>query len=81
MLKNLLNTSNAADNRDVLIFAALGDETRLFIIETLCQGPSRSISQLTEGSKLTKAGNYKAFAYFGTRRNRSQCQKRAQQFV
>ena len=36
------------------IFAALGDETRLWLVAQLCGGPPRSISQLTEGSRLTR---------------------------
>src|SRR5712664_334167 len=35
-------------------FAALGDETRLLLVAKLCRGQPRSISQLTEGSKLTR---------------------------
>ena len=36
------------------IFAALGDETRLWLVAKLCGGRPYSISQLTEGSKLTR---------------------------
>jgi DNA-binding transcriptional ArsR family regulator len=36
------------------VFAALGDETRLAIVGTLCNGPPQSISRLAEGSKLTR---------------------------
>ncbi len=36
------------------VFAALGDETRLSLVSKLCGGQPRSISQLTEGSKLTR---------------------------
>lgn len=36
------------------VFAALGDETRLALVAKLCAGEPRSISQLTEGSKLTR---------------------------
>jgi DNA-binding transcriptional ArsR family regulator len=36
------------------IFAALGDETRLALVAKLCGGEARSISQLTEGSSLTR---------------------------
>jgi DNA-binding transcriptional ArsR family regulator len=32
----------------------LGDETRLSLLATLSKGEPRSISQLTEGSKLTR---------------------------
>ncbi len=36
------------------VFAALGDETRLSLVAKLCHGQPHSISQLTEGSKLTR---------------------------
>jgi DNA-binding transcriptional ArsR family regulator len=36
------------------VFAALGDATRLSLVAKLCPGEPRSISQLTEGSKLTR---------------------------
>jgi DNA-binding transcriptional ArsR family regulator len=36
------------------IFAALGDATRLSLVAKLCGGQPRSISQLTEGSHLTR---------------------------
>lgn len=36
------------------VFAALGDETRLALVIRLCSGQPHSISQLTEGSKLTR---------------------------
>jgi DNA-binding transcriptional ArsR family regulator len=36
------------------VFAALGDETRLSLVAKLCGGRPRSISQLTEGSHLTR---------------------------
>src|SRR5712671_5744495 len=36
------------------IFAALGDQTRLSLIATLCRGQPFSISQLTADSKLTR---------------------------
>ena|SRR5487761_464606 len=36
------------------VFAALGDETRLSLVAKLCRGQPRSISQLTQGSKLTR---------------------------
>ena len=36
------------------VFAALGDETRLSLLATLSKGQPQSISQLTEGSKLTR---------------------------
>ena len=36
------------------IFAALGDQTRLSLVAKLCRGQPHSISQLTEGSRLTR---------------------------
>jgi uncharacterized protein YndB with AHSA1/START domain/DNA-binding transcriptional ArsR family regulator len=36
------------------VFAALGDETRLSLVARLCTGQAHSISQLTEGSRLTR---------------------------
>ena len=37
-----------------LVFAALGDETRLSLVARLCGGQPCSISQLTGGSELTR---------------------------
>jgi DNA-binding transcriptional ArsR family regulator len=36
------------------VFAALGDETRLALIEKLSDGSACSIAQLTEGTQLTR---------------------------
>ncbi len=36
------------------VFAALGDATRLSLVAKLCGGQPRSISQLTDGSNLTR---------------------------
>lgn len=36
------------------VFAALGDETRLWLVARLRGGQPRSISQLTRGSRLTR---------------------------
>ena len=36
------------------VFAALGDETRLALIAKLCKRRRYSITQLTEGSRLTR---------------------------
>jgi len=36
------------------VFAALGDETRLSLVNTLADGGARSITQLTGGSRLTR---------------------------
>jgi len=37
-----------------VLFAALGDKTRLAIVARLCSGQPTSISQLTAGSRLTR---------------------------
>jgi DNA-binding transcriptional ArsR family regulator len=44
----------AARHRHSPVFAALGDETRLMLVARLCDGQRQSISQLTEGSNLTR---------------------------
>jgi DNA-binding transcriptional ArsR family regulator len=36
------------------VFAALGNETRLSLVAKLCGGQLHSISQLTQGSRLTR---------------------------
>jgi DNA-binding transcriptional ArsR family regulator len=36
------------------VFAALGDATRLSLVAKLCNGEPRSITQLTEGTVLTR---------------------------
>ena len=42
------------DARHAAVFAALGDATRLALVARLSDGRPASISQLTEGSKLTR---------------------------
>ena len=37
-----------------VLFAALGDETRLALVARLSSGQAHSIAQLTEGSRLTR---------------------------
>jgi DNA-binding transcriptional ArsR family regulator len=46
--------ASAASQRSAPIFAALGDDTRLSLIAKLSAGQPNSISQLTEGSRLTR---------------------------
>ncbi|MGO9513521.1 MAG: ArsR/SmtB family transcription factor [Steroidobacteraceae bacterium] len=36
------------------VFAALGDPTRLSLVAKLCGGPPRSISKLTEDTRLSR---------------------------
>jgi DNA-binding transcriptional ArsR family regulator len=38
------------------VFAALGDDTRLSLLSCLCDGQPRSVSQLTQGTKLSRQG-------------------------
>jgi DNA-binding transcriptional ArsR family regulator len=45
---------SAKSRRTAPIFAALGDETRLSLLAKLGSGQRFSISQLTDGSKLTR---------------------------
>jgi DNA-binding transcriptional ArsR family regulator len=45
---------HAATKTRAAIFAALGDETRLSLMGSLASGPPRSISHLTQGSRLTR---------------------------
>lgn len=44
----------AALDRSALIFAALGDETRLRLVVILCAGEPQSITQLTLGTAITR---------------------------
>lgn len=46
--------SNAALAEAAPVFAALGDETRLAIVNRLCKGGPSSISELTRGAKVTR---------------------------
>jgi DNA-binding transcriptional ArsR family regulator len=43
-----------AGRAQATVFAALGDKTRLLLVARLSSGQPRSISQLTEGSRLTR---------------------------
>jgi DNA-binding transcriptional ArsR family regulator len=45
--------SNALRN-SAPVFAALGDETRLRLLVSLCDGSARSIAQLTSGTAITR---------------------------
>lgn len=46
----------ARESEPAPVFAALGDETRLALVAKLSSGAPRSISELTEGSALTRQG-------------------------
>ena len=48
------STRTARRRAHAPIFSALGDDTRLALVAKLCAGQPRSISQLTEGSRLTR---------------------------
>ena len=54
MLRKGRSSITARRRAQASVFAALGDETRLRLVAQLCHGQPRSISQLTEGSKLTR---------------------------
>lgn len=48
-------SAGAADFTDVApLFAALGDDTRLALVERLCMGGPSSITRLTTGSAVTR---------------------------
>ena len=50
-----MRSGTAARRRhSAFVFAALGDETRLALVAKLATGRPRSISELTEGSRLTR---------------------------
>jgi DNA-binding transcriptional ArsR family regulator len=48
------NRTRGKQRPHAVVFAALGDETRLLLIAKLCQGKPYSIAQLTAGSRLTR---------------------------
>lgn len=49
------NLEHAARRRQhAVVFAALSDETRLSLVTALAGGRPRSITQLTDGSRLTR---------------------------
>jgi DNA-binding transcriptional ArsR family regulator len=48
------NRTGAKRPPNALVFAALGDETRLLLVAKLSQGRPYSIAQLTAGTKLTR---------------------------
>jgi DNA-binding transcriptional ArsR family regulator len=54
MLRKNHNRKTAAVRARAPLFAALGDETRLALVWKLADGRPHSISQLTQGSKLTR---------------------------
>ena len=54
MLRKHANRRPAAQPSCSVLFAALGDETRLALLATLSSGQPRSISQLTRGTRLTR---------------------------
>jgi DNA-binding transcriptional ArsR family regulator len=54
MSRRSLSDRTARQRAPAPVFAALGDETRLALVAKLCGGQSRSISQLTHGSRLSR---------------------------
>lgn len=45
---------SAVQRNSAMVFAALGDETRLRLIAVLCAGSAMSIAQLTSGTDITR---------------------------
>jgi DNA-binding transcriptional ArsR family regulator len=63
------NRNAALKNRDqVKIFTALAEKTRLSIIKKLSDGKPHSISELTEGTKLTRQAVTKHLRVLGNAR-------------
>jgi DNA-binding transcriptional ArsR family regulator len=54
MLRSTHRPSSDRQRPQAVVFAALGDETRLLLIARLCEGGAYSIAQLTQGSRLTR---------------------------
>jgi DNA-binding transcriptional ArsR family regulator len=46
--------TSAQRQQHAVLFAALGDETRLSLVTALSSGEARSIAQLTGGSRMTR---------------------------
>jgi DNA-binding transcriptional ArsR family regulator len=51
---NRVHLKKSALRNAAPIFAALGDETRLYLIAVLCAGGALSIAQLTSGTEITR---------------------------
>lgn len=50
-----MSTADAAARaRQAAVFAALGDPTRLYLLDKLALGPALSIAELTDGADLTR---------------------------
>lgn len=54
MLRKNPNSFAARRRVYALVFAALGDQTRLSLIARLCHGEARSIAQLTRGHRVSR---------------------------
>ena len=54
MSQKRLRGRAARPESQAVVFAALGDHTRLALLSRLSNGQAHSISQLTEGSSLTR---------------------------
>jgi DNA-binding transcriptional ArsR family regulator len=48
------DASAARRRHHAVVFAALGDETRLSLVSALCGGEPRSIAQLSGGARITR---------------------------
>jgi DNA-binding transcriptional ArsR family regulator len=53
-MSNRRRSGAAAIRTSAAVFAALGDETRLALVDRLTAGEPQSIARLTEGTRLTR---------------------------
>jgi DNA-binding transcriptional ArsR family regulator len=53
-MSNRRRSGAAAIRTSAAVFAALGDETRLALVDRLTSGEPQSIARLTEGTQLTR---------------------------
>jgi DNA-binding transcriptional ArsR family regulator len=54
MSRGASDASAARRRQHAAVFAALGDETRLLLVTALSGGETRSIAQLSSGSRITR---------------------------
>ncbi len=52
----MANRHKAENRQEALLFGALGDEKRLWLVNKLCTGGPMSIASLTQGSRVTRQG-------------------------
>lgn len=54
MLRSVAAGDGAARKTSAAVFAALGDPTRLSLLDKLAAGEAQSIARLTDGTRLTR---------------------------